>query len=122
MDLCTYFLEHMAAQTMAVNPEPTWRIYSALADLAGVTPEVLVADPRVVVGELVHEDGRRFVWFINMVDTSLRCEPNLRSGALHSLDGARERTGADTAGTPRTPSPLEFRPFGGHVLELAAAG
>jgi hypothetical protein len=108
--LCTYPLEHMAAQTMAVNPEPTWRIYSALADLAGVTPEVSVADPRVVVGELVHEDGRRFVWFINMVDTSLRCEPRLRSGVLQGLDGAREPIG----------NGLEFPPFGVHVLELVA--
>jgi len=110
--LCTYPLEHMAAQTMAVNPEPTWRIYSALADVAGVTPDVSVADPRVVVGELVHEDGRRFVWFINMVDTSLRCEPRLRSGVLHSLDGAREPIG----------NSLEFPPFGVHVLELTAGG
>ena len=97
---------------MAVNPEPTWRIYSALADVAGVTPDVSVADPRVVVGELVHEGGRRFVWFINVVDTSLRCEPKLRAGVLRGLDGTRE---------PISDS-LELPPFGVHVLELAAGG
>jgi hypothetical protein len=57
--LCTYPLEHRAAQTAGVNPEPTWRIYSALAELAGVAPQVSVPDPRVTVGELVQEGGRR---------------------------------------------------------------
>jgi hypothetical protein len=120
--LCTYPLEHMAAQTMGMNPEPTWRIYSALADVAGVTPEVSVADPRVVVGELVHEDGRRFVWFINMVDTSLRCEPKLRSGALLSLDAAQKPAEARAfCGDALRPEArfLELPPFGVQVLELA---
>jgi endo-1,4-beta-mannosidase len=48
--LCTYPLEHMAAVTPAVNPEPTWRLYSALAELAGVQRPLRVADPRVLVG------------------------------------------------------------------------
>jgi hypothetical protein len=109
--LCTYPLEHMAAQTMGVNPEPTWRLYSALADVAGVTPEVTVADPRVVVGELVHEDGRRFVWLINMVAAALSCEPRLRAGALRSLEGPRELTGKS----------VELGPFGVRVLGLEAS-
>jgi endo-1,4-beta-mannosidase len=106
--LCTYPLEHMAAQTMGVNPEPTWRLYSALADVAGVTPGVTVADPRVVVGELEHEDGRRFVWFINMVDATLSCEPKLQAGSLRNLEGARELGGTR----------LELGAFGVRVLEL----
>jgi hypothetical protein len=111
--LCTYPIEHMAAQTMGVNPEPTWRLYSALADIAGVTPDVSVADPRVVVGELVHEDGRRFVWFINMVDTQLQCEPRLSGGTLRELDAEQD---------PVRPHPhgynLELAPFAVRVLEL----
>ena len=87
--LCTYPLEHMAAQTPGVNPEPTWRLYSALAELAGVAPPVSVPDPRVTVGELVHEDGRRFVWFINLVDTELRCTPQLRRSPESGLPAGR---------------------------------
>ena len=34
--LCTYPIEHMAAKTPGVNPEDTYRIYSALAEAAGV--------------------------------------------------------------------------------------
>ncbi len=45
--LCTYPLEYMAARTPRVNPEPTWRLYDALADTAGVTRSLRCADPRV---------------------------------------------------------------------------
>ncbi len=45
--LCTYPLEYMAARTPRVNPEPTWRLYDALADLAGVERPLRCADPRV---------------------------------------------------------------------------
>jgi len=118
--LCTYPLEHMAAQTMAVNPEPTWRLYSALAELAGVSPDVQVQDPRVVCGELEHEDGRRFAWFINMVDEALRCEPILRSGTLQTLGGSLSAGLA--SGSPEDVSgPLELPPFGVRVLERSSA-
>lgn len=103
--LCTYPLEHMAAQTMNVNPEPTWRLYAALAEVAGVIPEVRVLDPRVIVGELVHEDGRRFVWLISESDASVACTPELASGSLRELDGAPPRF------------PLALDPFGVRVLE-----
>jgi len=68
-------------------------------------------DPRVVVGELEHEDGRRFVWLINLVDAALSCEPRLRAGALRQLEGARELTGKS----------VELGPFGVRVLELEAS-
>lgn len=45
--LCTYPLEYSAANTPVVNPEPTWRLYDALADLAGVRRPLRCADPRV---------------------------------------------------------------------------
>ena len=50
--LCTYPLEHMAARTPWANPENTWRIYSALARLAGVERRIHVDDPRVLAGVL----------------------------------------------------------------------
>ncbi|HTT88660.1 MAG TPA: cellulase family glycosylhydrolase [Acidimicrobiales bacterium] len=52
MVLCTYPLEHMAASRPAANPEPTWQLYSALADEAGVDRPVRVDDPRVVLGPI----------------------------------------------------------------------
>ena len=105
--LCTYPIEHMAALTMAVNPEPTWRIYAALADIAQVTPEVRVHDARVIVGEMVHEDGRRFVWITNASDAPLSCEPLVKSGSLRELGGGKVR------------SRVELEPFGVVVLERA---
>ena len=59
--LCTYPLEYMAARTPWANPESTWRIYSALAAVAGVSRPVRVDDPRVLVGlrrERRLRDGR----------------------------------------------------------------
>lgn len=105
--LCTYPIEHMAALTMGVNPEPTWRLYAALAEVAGVTPEVSVNDPRVIVGEMLHEDGRRFVWFISESDTRLSCTPRVNGGTLRDLEGGAVRL------------PLELEPFGVRVLERA---
>ncbi len=52
MVFCTYPLEYMAASRPAANPEPTWRLYSALADLAGVARPVRADDPRIIVGAL----------------------------------------------------------------------
>lgn len=45
--LCTLPLEYMAARTPRVNPEPTWRLYDALADIAAVDRHLRCADPRV---------------------------------------------------------------------------
>lgn len=73
--LCTYPLEHMAAVTPAVNPNDVARLYAALAADAGVAPEVRVDDPDVIVGQLDHEDGRRFVWLINMTDRATEAFP-----------------------------------------------
>jgi endo-1,4-beta-mannosidase len=61
---CTYPLEHMAARTPRVNPEDTWRLYSALATEAGVERRVRVADPRVLVG-LVRGAGRELAILVN---------------------------------------------------------
>jgi hypothetical protein len=97
----------MAALTMGVNPEPTWRLYAALAEVAGVAPEVSVNDPRVIVGEMQHDDGRRFVWFISECEAPLSCTPRLQSGQLRELEG-----GAVSL-------PLELEAFGVRVFERA---
>jgi endo-1,4-beta-mannosidase len=104
--LCTYPIEHMAAQTMGVNPESTWRLYSALAEVAGVSVPVRVNDPRVIVGDMIHEDGRLFVWFISESDAPLRCTPLVTAGSLRELDGSV------------APRELQLEPFGVQVLEL----
>ncbi len=52
MVLCTYPTEHMAARAARVNPESTWRLYSALATSAGIDRPLSVRDPRVITGGL----------------------------------------------------------------------
>jgi len=52
----TYPFEHFATYTPFVNPEPTWRLYDALATEAGIDRPVTVADQRVAAAELLHED------------------------------------------------------------------
>ena len=86
MILATYPFEHFAAETPFVNPEPTWRLYAALADEAGVERPVTVADPRVAAAELVHEDGRRFVWLVSHAPEPLMVTPQVH-GSLADLDG-----------------------------------
>jgi endo-1,4-beta-mannosidase len=75
--LCTYPLEHMAAVTPRVNPEPTYRLYDALAELSGVTRPVTVEDPRVLAAELRHRDGRRFVWLVSQAAAEITVKPTV---------------------------------------------
>jgi endo-1,4-beta-mannosidase len=84
--LCTYPLEHMAAVTPRVNPEPTYRLYDALADLAGVTRPVTVEDPRVLAAELRHRDGRRFVFLVSQAAAEVTVKPTVhgRLADLHT--------------------------------------
>jgi hypothetical protein len=102
--LCTYPLEHMAAVSPAINPNDLATLYAALAADAGVTPEVTVAGGGVIVGEMSHEQGRRFVWLINMTDADVTPVVTLSSGALHTLGG-------EAAGS------VALAPFGVAVLE-----
>jgi hypothetical protein len=87
MVLGTYPVEHFAAGTPAANPEPTWRLYDALATEAGVQRTVTVPDGRVAAAELEHEDGRRFVWLVNHAAEPVTATPQL-SGELVDEDGA----------------------------------
>ena len=72
--LCTYPLEHLAARTPWANPENTWRIYSALAMLAGVERRVRVDDPRVLAGVL-HGGTRDTLVFVNCSPSAVSLEP-----------------------------------------------
>jgi hypothetical protein len=89
MVLCTYPVEHMAAMTPRVNPEPTWRLYAALASAAGVPPSVSVDDPLVLTGLMEHSvDGRVFAWFISQHASPVEVEPVVADGVLVALDGS----------------------------------
>ncbi len=57
MVLCTYPLEHFASARPGANPEPTWRLYSALAAEAGVDRRLRADSPLVSVGRLGTKAG-----------------------------------------------------------------
>ena len=82
--LSTYPLEQLAAASARVNPEPTWRIYDALATVAGLRRPVTVEDPRVFAAELRHRDGRNFVWLVSQSDTEVTVKPTVQ-GRLADL-------------------------------------
>jgi hypothetical protein len=109
MVLSTYPLEHLAASCSRVNPEQTWRLYSALADFAGVEQAVTVDSPDVLVDGLVHEDGRRFVWLVSECDAPLVVRPRLSSGS-----GLVPLGGGDPV------EQIELAPYGVTVLQLTA--
>lgn len=108
--LCTYPLEHMAANSARVNPEDTHRLYDALAVVAGVRRHVVVDDPLVFTDTLVHEDGRRFAWFVSEHDAPVTVRPLVGGASLRTLDG----------GTPVTEVSLPA--YGVQVLELEQKG
>lgn len=105
--LCTYPLEAMAAALPGVNPEPTHRIYDALAAIAGVSRPVTVADPLVHAAELRHRDGRRFVWLVSQAEEELEVKP---------VVGVGNRLADLTSGEPV--SEVTLRPYGVRVLAL----
>jgi hypothetical protein len=101
--LCTYPLEHMAAVTPRVNPEPTHRLYDALAALAGVRRPVTVADPRVSADVLVRADGARFAVLVSQAGEELKVIAEV-AAASAGAEPAREE--------------VALEPYGVHVLEL----
>ena len=66
--LCTYPPEYFAARLGRVNPEDTWRLYDALAELAGVRRPAHVEDPRVLADVLVDDDGGELVVVLSQHD------------------------------------------------------
>jgi endo-1,4-beta-mannosidase len=92
--LCAYPLEQLAAGSARINPEPTWRVYDALADAAGLSRPVTVEDPRVLAAELRHRDGRNFVWLVSQADTEVTVKPTVqgRLADLHTGQPVEEVT------------------------------
>src|ERR1022692_870037 len=87
--LCTYPIEHMAAMTPRVNPEPTGTLYNALAVAAGLRRPVTVDDPRIAADLMVRADGVRFVWLVSQADQPVTVKPQLAAGLrLTCLDGS----------------------------------
>ena len=86
--LCTYPLEYMSAQTASANPADTWRIYSALATVAGVSRPVRVDDSRVLVGR-VRSGGSDTALFVNCSADAIEPEPILSEGIELRLTGGR---------------------------------
>jgi Cellulase (glycosyl hydrolase family 5) len=84
--LCTYPIEHFAARTPGVNPEDTWRLYSALAEAAGVARPVRVDDPRVLVGR-VRSGESETALFLNTAGDSVGVEPILSDVELEAVQG-----------------------------------
>jgi endo-1,4-beta-mannosidase len=107
--LGTYPLEYMAARTPHVNPEPTHRLYAALAVEAGIRPPVRTGDPLVFADTLTHADGRRFVWFVSQdpAGRTVTPRPAEPDWTLHPIGGE---------GGPV--EKLTLGPYGVEVLEL----
>lgn len=102
--LCTYPVELFAARSTRVNPDDAHRLYTALADIAGVGREVVVDDPHVFADVLVHQDGRRFAWLVSQHPGEATATPRT-AGSLRSL-----------AGEPL--SEVTLAPYGVEVVEL----
>ncbi|HEY2644693.1 MAG TPA: cellulase family glycosylhydrolase [Galbitalea sp.] len=102
--LSTYPVEYFASVSREVNPEPTHRLYAALAAESGIVPDVRVDDARVMVSGLVRDDGARLFWFVSQSDEALSVSPIVASGELFDGDA--------------TVSTVELPPFGVVVLEL----
>lgn len=85
--LCTYPIEHFAAMRSRVNPEDSYRVYSALAEVARVSRKITVDDPAVMTDVLVHQDGRRFAWILGQNTETIRVVPRV-AGTVHDLTTA----------------------------------
>ncbi len=55
--LCTYPIEHFAANTANANPNDISRIYRAIAEEAGLLPEVYTDDCRITIGTMESDVG-----------------------------------------------------------------
>ncbi|MCG5217857.1 cellulase family glycosylhydrolase [Streptosporangium soli] len=87
MVLATYPIEYMAAITPGANPEPTWRLYQALAHVAGAAPAVSFDTPQMNASLMRHDDGRVFVWCVSQSDTELAAVPAVMAGTLRTAAG-----------------------------------
>jgi beta-glucosidase len=104
--LCTYPVEYFAARRRGANPEDSWRMYAALADLAGVRPRVQVNDPRVLADYLVHRDGTEYWFLVSECAEPLEVTP-LAPRTATLLDGTAARN-------------IKLDPYGIKVLRIPA--
>lgn len=102
--LCTYPLEHLAARAPSANPESTWRLYSALAEDAGVSRPVRAADPRVLVGRVRSGDSET-AFFVNCSDATIAVDPIVSDGFVLGTEAG----------------PLTIEPFGVAVVAMTSA-
>jgi endo-1,4-beta-mannosidase len=107
--LCTYPIEHMAARTRTVNPEDTWRLYSALATEAGVERPVRVEDPRILVGRVRVGDSERVV-LVNCSADPVAAEPIVSGVELASDAGPVSLEPYGVAVIPTATVPAERQP------------
>jgi hypothetical protein len=84
-----------------VNPEDTYRVYSALAAAAGVALPVRVDDPRVLVGRVRSGDTETAL-FVNCSGDAIAAEPILSDVDLDPATG-----------------PLTLEPFGVAAIRCA---
>lgn len=84
--LSTYPLEYFASELPGVNPEDTWRLYDALADVADVERDVRLDDPQIFTDTLIHADGRRFIFFVSQHPDEVTVTPRV-AGTLNTLSG-----------------------------------
>ncbi len=104
--LGTYPIEHMAARTPRVNPEDTWRLYSALAVSAGVCRPLMVCDPRVLTGHLRTSTG----------DLALLVNTSAESVEVDLTTPGNASYGRRRAGPAEDIKQLELAPFEVEVL------
>ncbi|HEU0205186.1 MAG TPA: beta-mannosidase, partial [Pseudolysinimonas sp.] len=86
MILGTFPFEYFAARTPFVNPEPTYRLYEAMAQEADVVRELSVDDPRVLCATMSRDDGARFGWLVSQHGEPCDVVPNSDFG-ICTLDG-----------------------------------
>jgi hypothetical protein len=99
-----------------VNPESTWRLYSALASAAGVRRPVRVDDPRVLAARLRTARGERAL-FVNCSSEAIdavpvvdgRLDPPLDRLALEPFGVSAPRMAAPTATQTRRDAPRMTR-------------
>jgi hypothetical protein len=86
--LCAYPIEHMAAHTPGVNPEGTWRLYSALAVAAGVELPISADDPRAMAG-LLRNGEKELALVVNLSADDLEVTLRTTGGASYHKAGDR---------------------------------
>lgn len=84
--LSTIPIEHFAARRRGANPEDTWRLYQALADLAGIARPLGIDDPLVLADSLERDDGVTFHILVSEHPDRTRV-PVHDEGLLTDLDG-----------------------------------